>query len=80
MTFMRRIAILFAILAAVNTVEHIALSGKFCSGLTRVAEAPRRIRRALVTLTDWRAYLIGPLRLFQRTTSPGAGPWLGQSN
>jgi hypothetical protein len=73
---MRRLALVFAILAAVSTVEHIVLSGKFC----KVIEAPRRIRRALVSLSDWRTFLIGPLRLFQRTTSPGAGPWLGQSN
>jgi hypothetical protein len=73
---MRRLALLFAILAAVSTLEHIVLSGQFC----KFVEAPRRIRRALISLSDWRAFLIGPLRLFQRTTSPGAGPWLGQSN
>jgi len=77
---MRRLAILFAFLAVVSAVEHIVLSGKFCSGLNKVVEAPRRIRRALISLAGWRAFLIGPLRLFQRTTSPGAGPWLGQGN
>ncbi len=35
---MRRLAVLFAILAAANTVEHIVLSGK----LNGVIEAPRR--------------------------------------
>jgi hypothetical protein len=65
---MRRLAVLFAILAAANTVEHIVLSGK----LNGVIEAPRRIRRALICLADWRAFLIGPLRL--------GGGFFGQSN
>jgi hypothetical protein len=73
---MRRLALVFAILAAVSTVENIVLSGQFC----KCVEAPRCIRRALISLADWRAFLIGPLRLFQRTTSRGAGPWLGLSN
>jgi hypothetical protein len=74
--FMRRLAILFALLAALSTIEHIVLPGK----LHKVVEAPGRIRRALVSLAGWRAVLIGPLRLLQRAASPGAGPWLGQSN
>jgi hypothetical protein len=57
---MRRLAILFAILASVNTIEHIAFSG----ALSKVIEAPHRIRRALISLAEWRAFLIGPLRLF----------------
>jgi hypothetical protein len=73
---MRRLALLFAFLAVVSAVEHIVLSGKF----NRFVEAPRRLRRALVSLADWRAFLIGPIRLFQRTTSRGNGPWLGLSN
>jgi hypothetical protein len=74
---MRRLALVFAILAAVSTVEHIVLSGQIC----KFVEAPRRIRRALIGMADWRAFLIGPLRLFQRTaTSRGSGPWLGQGN
>jgi hypothetical protein len=77
---MRRLALVFAILAAVSTVENIVLSGQFCSGLNRVVQAQRCIRRTLISLADWRAFLIGPLRLFQRTTSRGAGPWLGLSN
>jgi hypothetical protein len=66
---MRRLAILFAILAAVSSIEHIAL-----------IHAPSRICRRLISLADWRAYLIGPIRLFQRATSRGTGPWLGLSN
>lgn len=77
---MRRLAILFAILAATSTFEHIVLSGTLTGRLTSVLQAPGRIRRALISLADWRAFLIGPIRLFQRTTSRRAGPWLGESN
>jgi len=73
---MRRLAILFAILAAVSSVEHIVVSGTGA----RIIQAPGRIRRALIKLSDWRAFLEGPIRLFQRTASRGSGPWLGQSN
>ncbi len=73
---MRRLAILFAILAAISSIEHVALS----RAAARIVQAPSRICRALVSLRDWRAYLIGPIRLFQRTTSRGTGPWLGLSN
>jgi hypothetical protein len=73
---MRRLAILFAILAAISGIEHIVLSGT----AARIIQAPRRICRALIKLSDWRAFLIGPIRLFQRTTSRGSGPWLGQGN
>jgi hypothetical protein len=73
---MRRLALLFAVLAAVSTVENIVLSGQIC----KFVEAPRCVRRALISLADWRAFLIGPLRLFQRTTSRFNGPWLGPSN
>ena len=76
MIFMRRLAILFAILAAISSIEHIALS----RAATRIIQAPSRICRALVRLSDWRAFLIGPIRLFQRATSRGTGPWLGLSN
>jgi hypothetical protein len=62
---MRRLAIIFAILAAINMVEHIALSRSLTSGLNKVSEAPRRIRRALISLAGWRAVLMRPLRLFQ---------------
>jgi len=74
--FMRRLAILFAILAAISSVENIALS----RAATRLIQGPSRICRALISLADWRAYLIGPIRLFQRTTSRDTGPWLGLSN
>ena len=73
---MRRLALVFAILAAVSTVENIVLSGQIC----KFVEAQRSIRRGLISLADWRAFLIGPLRLFQRTTSRGSGLWLGPSN
>lgn len=76
MISMRRLAILFAILSVVGTFEHIVLSGT----AARIIQAPRRICRALVKLSDWRAFLIGPIRVFQRTTSRGSGPWLGQGN
>jgi hypothetical protein len=62
---MRRLALVFAILAAVSSVEHIVLSAKW----NRVVEAPRRIRRALIRLNDWRAFLVGPLRLLQRQSN-----------
>jgi hypothetical protein len=61
---MRRLALVFAILALVSTGEQIVLAGKFCSGLNRVVEARRCIHRALISLAEWRAFLIGPLRLF----------------
>ena len=77
---MRRLAILFAILAAVNSVEHIVVSGVVSDAAARIIQAPDRIRRALIKLSDWRAFLIGPIRLFQRTTTGCRGPWLGQSN
>ena len=73
---MRRLAILFAILAAISSIEHIALSRV----AARIVQAPSRICHRLIRLAGWRAYLIGPIRLFQRTTSRGAGPWLGLSN
>ena len=76
MISMRRLALLFAFLAAVSAVEHIVLLGSSDSPV----QAPRCIRRALIKMSDWRAFLIGPIRLFQRTTSRGAGPWLGLSN
>jgi hypothetical protein len=77
---MRRLALLFAFLAAVSAVEHIVLLGSCNSGSNKAADAPRCIRRALIKLADWRAFLIGPIRLFQRTTSRGSAPWLGLSN
>jgi hypothetical protein len=60
---MRRLAVVFAIIAALSTVEHIVLSG------TRIGftQARSQIRRALHKMTYWRAFLIGPLHLFPRT-------------
>ncbi len=69
---MRRVALLFAILASVSAVERMVLTE--CN----VVEGQRRVRRALMNLVQWRAFLIGPLRLFQRAA--GAGPWLGLGN
>jgi hypothetical protein len=66
---MRRLAILFAILAAIGSIEHIVLSGT----AARIIQAPRRIYRALIKLA-------GPIRVFQRLTARGSGPWLGQGN
>ncbi len=66
---MRRLAILFALLAAIGSIEHIVLSGT----AARIIQAPRRICRALMNLA-------GPIRVFQRLTARGSGPWLGQSN
>ncbi|HEX4277919.1 MAG TPA: hypothetical protein VHZ74_21340 [Bryobacteraceae bacterium] len=59
---MRRLAILFALLAALHTVEQIALPASF-GGWRNVCEAPRRIGRALMSLGEWRTFLIGRLRL-----------------
>lgn len=71
---MRRIALLFAILASVSAMEQVVLTG--CT----VREGQRRVRRTLMSLAQWRAFLVGPLRLFQRSASPGSGPWLGLGN
>jgi hypothetical protein len=77
---MRRLAILFAILAAVSAIEHIVLSGAFSSRWTPAWHAPRRIGHPWMSLSEWRAFLIGPIRLLQRKASRHPGPWLGQSN
>jgi hypothetical protein len=73
---MRRLAILVTILAASNAIEHIALGETGA----KMIQARSRLRRVLVSLSDWRAFLIGPIRLFQRTTSSNGGPWLNLSN
>ena len=71
---MRRLALLFAVLASVSAIEQIVLTD--CT----VIQAQLRVRRTLMSLARWRAFLIGPLRLFQRSASPGSGPWLGLGN
>jgi hypothetical protein len=84
---MRRLAIVFAILAVVSTVEHVVLAGKL-TGCEKPIRAPGRMRRAMIGMRamigrkEWRAFLIGPIRLLERTTSRAldAGPWLGQGN
>ena len=63
-----------------SALEHIVLSGAFHGRLSTMWQAPRRIGRALMSLPDWRAFLIGPIRLFQRTASRSVGPWLGDGN
>lgn len=73
---MRRLAILFAIIALLSAVESIVLSE---TGV-RMMQTRVRIRRAFVTLRDWRAFLIRPLRLFQRATGSSDRPWLNPSN
>jgi|GEM_PF-3498813 len=73
---MRRLAIVLAVLATVSAAEHVSLPGT----RARVMKAPHRVRRALVRIADWRAFLIGPIRLFQRTAAQGALPWLNRSN
>ncbi len=73
---MRRLAILLALVATVSASERIALPGARAG----IVKAPRRVRRALMRLADWRAFLIGPIRLFQRAAPPGALPWLNRGN
>jgi hypothetical protein len=73
---MRRLAIFFAILAATSTIEQIALPGKSA----RVIEARRNLRRVLISLADWRGFLLGPLRMLQRAARPDAFPWWNQIN
>jgi hypothetical protein len=77
---MRRLAILFALLAMMSAVEHIMLSEAFSRGWSNVWRAPSRIARTLMSLSDWRAFLIGRVRLFQRAAPRNAGKWLGESN
>ena len=71
---MRRLALVFAMLVLVSVAERMALTD--CN----VIEAQRRVRRAVMNLAQWKSFLIGPLRLFQRSASPGSGPWLGLGN
>ena len=73
---MRRLAIFFAILAATSTIEHLALPGKSA----RVIEARRNLRRVLISLADWRRFLLGPLRVLQRVAGPDTFPWWNQIN
>jgi hypothetical protein len=59
---MRRLAIVFAVLAAVNTIERVASAGP-SPAWSGVCQAPRRLGRALMSLGEWRKFLIGHLRL-----------------
>jgi hypothetical protein len=54
---MRRLALAFAILASCSAIEQLLLTD------CHVIEAQRRVRRALMNLVQWRAFLIGRLRL-----------------
>jgi hypothetical protein len=75
---MRRLAIVFAIIAAISCIEQIVLS---CAGTRTIQQERRRIRRPWMGLmSDWRAFLIGPIRLFQRTAASGGGLWLRRIN
>lgn len=58
---MKRIALLFALIATTSAVERIVLPLKFDG----VMEARARIRRGWITLAQWRDFLIGRLRFFQ---------------
>jgi hypothetical protein len=58
---MKRIALLFALIVTASAAERIVLPVKF----SRVVEARARMRRAWVTLAQWRDFLIGRWRLFQ---------------
>jgi hypothetical protein len=77
---MRRLAILFSILVGVSIVENALLQTAWTCPRGAVRNAQSRVRGAWMNLSAWRAFLIGPLRIFQRTVSRGAGPWLGQGN
>jgi hypothetical protein len=66
--------LVFAVLVLVSVVERLALTD--CN----LIQAQRRVRRSIMNLAQWKAYLVGPLRLFQRSASPGSGPWLGLGN
>ena len=58
---MKRIALLFALIASTSAVERIVLPVEF----SRVVEVRASIRRAWVTLVQWHDFLIGRWRLFQ---------------
>ena len=54
---MRRLALAFALLASVSAIEQIVLTD------CHVIQAQRRVRRALMSLVQWKAFLIGPRRV-----------------
>jgi hypothetical protein len=56
---MRRLLILFALIAAIGTVEHFTLMGT----AARNNQASSRVRRVLTRLANWRAFLGGAVRL-----------------
>ena len=56
---MRRLLILFALIAAIGTVEHFTLMRT----AARNSQASRRVRRVLTRLANWRAVLGGAVRL-----------------
>lgn len=67
---MRRLAIVFVVLAAVNTIEHVA-------AWSRVCQAPRRPGRAQMSLAEWKKFLIGR---FQLTASSLGSRLIGEIN
>lgn len=67
---MRRLAIVFVILAAIHTIERLASSGTFpgrVGAWRSVRQTPRCINQALISLTAWRKFLIGRLSLTAST-------------
>jgi hypothetical protein len=56
---MRRLLILFVLIAAIGTVEHFTLMRT----AARNGQASRRVRRVLTRLANWRALLGGAVRL-----------------
>ncbi len=77
---MRRLAILFAFLAALSVIAQVALPTSAGAPWSGPWHAPRSPRRPRMSFARWRALLFRPIRLLQRATSSGAGPWLGLSN
>jgi hypothetical protein len=77
---MRRLAIVFVALAAIHTIESVASSGTFpgSPGMWRsVCQTPRCINQALISLSEWRKFLIGRLSL---TASALGSRLLGEMN
>jgi hypothetical protein len=77
---MRRLAILFAVIAMLSAFEHVVLPGALTVRWNTLRQTPRRLGRVWRRLSDWRAFLIGPIRLFQRAAPRNAAKWLGVTN
>jgi hypothetical protein len=59
---MRRLVILFALIAAIGTVEHFTLM-RTAARNSQASRRVRRVRRVLTRLANWRAFLGGAVRL-----------------